>query len=221
MSRSTDSFSFHICTSFPQKNNHPHHAKAGPLCGYFCPTQNTLLTLRGPVWGPGSLTPLTPGSCGWPLVLLLGLVTTTMDLPFRELLLTAAPHNPGCGTSTDRNGSEGEGEKKRDKGMEEAGMRVRGQVGVGGGRAIPFMFVLLKHCTLYDGVRAPAHTASASAPCQPLSQALSHCLSTLPSPTIRSQQPSILLPSISELAPGYRSRLTCPSASLRTPPGKE
>lgn len=83
------------------------------------PTQDTLLTLLGSVWGSGLLTPLTPGSHGWPLVLLLGLVTTTMALPFRELLLTAAPHNPGCGTSTDRNGSEGEGEKKRDR-MEEA-----------------------------------------------------------------------------------------------------
>lgn len=206
---------------FPHLYLLPHHAKAGPLCGRFCPTQNTLLTLLGPVWGPGFLTPLTPGSRGWPLVLLLGLVTTTMNLLFRELLLTAAPHNPGCGTSTDRNGSEGEGEKKRDKGMEAAGVRVQRQVGVGGGRAIPFIFVLLKHCTLYDGVRAPAHTASAGAPCQPLSQALSHCLSTLLSPTIRTQQPRILPPSISELVPGCRSRLTCPSASLRTLPGTE
>lgn len=168
--------------------------------------------MLGSVWGPGLLTPLTPGSRGWPLVLLLGLVTTIMALPFRELLLTAAPHNPDCGTSTGRNRSEGEGEKKRDRGWRK---RSEGAgTGRGGGGRAPLMFTPLKHCTLYDCVRAPAYTAS------PLSQALSHCLSTLASPTIRTQQPRIP-PSISELAPGYRSRLTCPSASLRTLPGKE
>lgn len=46
------------------------------------PTQDNLLTLLGSVRGPGLLTPLTPESRGWLLVLLLGLVTTTMDLPF-------------------------------------------------------------------------------------------------------------------------------------------
>lgn len=204
----------------PQRITIPIILRLGLYVVTCTPTQDTLLTLVGSVWGPGLLTPLTPGSHGWPLVLLLGLVTTTMDLPFRELLLTAAPHNPGCGTSTDRDGSEEEEEKKREK---DRGWRKQSEgagTGRGGGGRAPLTFILLKHCTLYDCVRAPAYAASAGAPRQPLSQALFRCLSTLPSPTIWTQQPRIP-PSISELAPGYRSRLTCPSASSRTLPGKE
>lgn len=88
--------------------------------------------------------------------------------------------NPDCGASTDRKGSEGAREKKRDKGLEDVGMWDRG--GVGWGRkshlhplSTAFMSILWSTIlSMINYITTLVSVATADAPCQPRSQAPSH-----------------------------------------------